>query len=418
MIGSLRLVLRIARAHLTARKRQTMVSILGVALGVGFFIAMAAMMQGFQRYFVTKVIDVSPHIVMRDEYRSPPLQPAERAYGQGAVAIQGVRPKEELRGIKDAGRKIEILSQIPGVAVAPSLRGQAILRYGSTDLAATLVGIEPERERRVSNLERDLTGGTLDALRSSANGVILGDGLARKLGITLHESLMAVSPTGIVMRMKVVGIFHTGITTIDNFEGYALLKKVQILQQRANVINQISIKIPDVTKASAIARQIESLHGYRTESWEEVNQNVLGIFVVQNAIIYSTVGAIMIVAGFGIFNIISTVIHEKTRDIAILKSLGLSEGDLRRIFLIEGMAVGAIGALIGWVLGFILTEALGTVRFRIEGFVTTEGFVLYRWIGHYLIAGSMAFATASLAAWLPASRAAKLRPVEIIRGAA
>jgi len=412
------LTVDIALGHLGRRRRQTVVSVLGVALGVGFFIGMASLMQGFQRYFTTKVIDVSPHIVMKDEYRTAPLQPVERLFGEGAVALSGLKPRDERRGIRNAKAKLAAIVEIPGLVAAPTLRGQVFLRYGSKDVSATLVGIEPSAERRVSNLEKDLIAGTLDALQTSANGVILGEGLAQKLGAAMGNNLSAVSSEGIVLSVKVVGIFRTGITAMDNGEAYALLKKVQVLEGRINVINQINMRLSDITRARPLARAIEERFGYRTESWEEVNENVLGIFVIQNAIMYSTVGAILVVAAFGIFNIISTVVLEKTRDIAILKSIGLAERDIEAIFLVEGLLVGVAGMVLGWCLGYALVEVLASLEFKTEGFVRTQGFVLYRWWGHYAIAGAFALLSAGLAAFLPARKAARVNPVDIVRGAA
>jgi lipoprotein-releasing system permease protein len=218
--------------------------------------------------------------------------------------------------------------------------------------------------------------------------------------------------------MKVAGLLRTGITSIDSFQAYALLKKVQVLEGRANVINRINMRLDDVTRASAVAARIEALEGYRTESWEEANEEVLGLFVVQRAIMFSVVSSILIVAGFGIFNIISTVIHEKTRDIAILKSIGFQERDLRRVFILEGVLLGAAGAVLGWIMGYAIIEALGQVRFEMDLIATVQGFVLERWYGHYLISGAMAMATAGFAAYLPARHAADLDPVAILRGGA
>ena len=414
----MRVLVGIALAHLFNRKRQSAVSVGGVALGVGFFIGMAAMMSGFQSYFIAKVIDVSPHITMKDEYRSAPLQPAALVYRGGAVSLQGQRPLDELRGIREARATMAEIERAGGVAVAPTLRGPIILRYGSKDVSGTIVGIEPERERRVTNLERDLEAGRLEGLYATANGVILGAGMAEKLGIGMGDTVSAISPAGVVMSMKVTGIVRTGITTIDNFEGYALLKKVQILQNRANIVNQIRMRLTDVTRAAETARRLEDRYGYRTESWEEANKNVLGIFVIQNAIMYTSVGAILVVAGFGIFNILSTVIYEKTRDIAILRSLGFTEGDIRTVFVLEGLAVGLGGTLLGWALGFGITEFLGSLKFSVEGFVKTEGFVLDRSFRHYWMVALFALAVSVFAAFLPARRAARVRPVDIIRSAA
>lgn len=411
-----RLVFDMALAHLARRRRQTVISLLGITLGVGAFIGMAAMMEGFQRDFIRRVIDVAPHVQIRDEFRSPPLQAAQMRYPGAAVGIQGLRPKQENRGIRNPGRIVSALNGMKGVRAAPSLNGQAILRFGSTDVSATIIGIDPDLERHVSNIEKDLTAGSLTALKTTANGIILGSGLARKLGIGMGDALNVVSPTGMVLRMKVAGLFRTGLVSKDDFESYALLKKVQVIEQRPNVINRINLRLADIDRAGPLARTIEGLYGYRAESWQEANENVLSLFVVQNAIRYSTVGAILIVAGFGIFNIISTVIHEKSRDIAILKSIGFREGDIRAVFVLEGLVVGVGGAALGWALGYGLTELLASIRFEIATLVEVSGFVLYRWIGHYLIAGGLAIATAAFAAWLPARQAAALDPVAFLRG--
>jgi lipoprotein-releasing system permease protein len=302
--------------------------------------------------------------------------------------------------------------------VAPSFQGQVFLRYGSRDVSATLIGIEPERERRVTRIEKDLTVGKLDQLQTTANGLILGEGLAVKIGVGPGDSVNAVSPTGVVMRMKVVGLFRTGVTTMDNAIAYALLKKAQVLASRTNVVNQIRMRLDDVAAAERTAAAIEARFKYRTESWQETNRNVLGIFVIQNGIMYSTTGAILVVAAFGIFNIIATVVMEKTRDIAILKSIGLDEGDIRQIFLIEGFLVGIVGALVGWGVGYSLTEMLASIRFEIEGFVKSQGFHLSYSLSHYLIAAGIAVVAAMTAAYLPARKAARVNPVDIVRGAA
>lgn len=393
-------------------------SLLGVALGVGFFVAIAAMMQGFQHYFIDKIIDVSPHVEMKDEYRNPPKQAAALFYGEGAIHLTGVKPKDEPRGIKNGKAKVATLARMPGLTVSPVLNGEIILRYGSKDVSGTVVGIDPARERLVTKIEKDLVAGELDDLYTTANGILLGEGLAAKIGAEMGDTLTVLSPAGVILKMKVVGLYNTGIVQIDNFQAYALLKKVQVLQNRPNVINRIRVRLDDVTQAETLARRIEQRFGYRSESWEEANQNVLGIFVIQNGIMYATTGAILVVAAFGIFNIISTVVLEKTRDIAILKSIGLSERDIEVAFILEGLFVGVTGSLLGWLIGFGLTKLLESIEFEIEGFVKSQGFILHYSIWHYLFAALIAIAAASFAAYLPARRAATLDPVDIIRGAA
>ncbi|WP_158046604.1 ABC transporter permease [Skermanella pratensis] len=412
------LLLDLALTHILGRKRQTIVSVMGVALGVGFFIAMAALMQGFQSYFVDTVINASPHITVRDQFRQPAVQPVSAAFPGGAVVLHGLKPRNEIRGIRKAGTLVAALSEWPGLSVAPSLSGQVILRYGSADQSASLIGIVPEREVRVTQLEQDMVEGRLADLSSAANGIVLGVGLADKLGAGMGDSLNAISPAGVILRVKLVGLFRTGIVNLDEGQAYILLKKSQILQSRANVINQIRVRLDRVDEAREVASRIEALYGYRAESWQEANEGVFGVFRIQNAIMYSTVGAIMVVAAFGIFNIISTVVYEKSRDIAILKSIGLTEADIRRTFLMQGLMIGVIGAVLGWLIGFGLTSLLASIRFDVGGMVRNDRFFLEWSLTHYWIGGLFSLAASGVAAWLPARRAAGANPVDIIRGAA
>lgn len=412
------LALRIALIHLRARGRQTLVSLLGVATGVGFSIAMAALMQGSQLDFINKIIDATPHIMIKDEFRNPAEQPAARRFAAGAVALEGAKPTEELRGIKGAGRTVTQLEAMPGLVVAPILRGQVVIRYFGKDEAAAIVGIDPERHRRVSQLAGDIRDGRLEDLHTAANGLIMGDGLARKLGAGMGDTVTVSSPVGVVFKMKIVALFHTGVISLDEGEVYALLKKVQVLQDRQNVVNRIYVKTDDVYAAFDRARAIEARFGYRAESWDEANQDILEALKVRNVIMYTVVAAILLVAGMGIFNVVSTITFEKLRDIAILKSMGFREADIRAIFVLQGLIAGTAGSVLGWALGFGLCQIMSTIEFKVRFATDLTQLPLYYSPWHYAIATVFAMTAAGLAAYIPARRAARVDPVDIIRGAA
>lgn len=414
----MRLVLDIALTHLKSRRRQTVISVLGVATGVGFSIAMAALMQGSQEDFIQKIIDTTPHIVVKDEHRKPPLQPAKRVFGASAVELQGLKPKEELRGIKRGKSIANRLAATGGMVVSAALRGQVVIRYGGRDQAATVLGMDPEPERTISQLDKDIKEGSIDGLYGTANGLIVGKGLTKKLGAELGSTLSVSSPAGVFMKMKIVGIFHTGVVAKDDAFVYALLKKVQVLQNRPNVVNEIRLRLDDVYQAALISRRVERQYGYRAESWDEANSGVLEVLNIRNAIMYTVVGAILVVAAFGIFNIVSTITYEKSRDIAILRSLGFRQGDVRAIFLCEGLALGLLGALLGSVFGYALCRALGSIEFELEWQTELSRFPLTYSVIHYLIAGSLALSAAAVAGYLPARKASRVDPVDIIRGAA
>jgi lipoprotein-releasing system permease protein len=413
----MRLLFEIALTHIRGRVRQTALAMLGVATGVGFAVAMAALMQGSQQDFIQRIFDASPHVVIRDEYRAPPAQPLVRAWPDGAVALSGVKPKDELRGIRNPQPKLAALAALPGVVAAPSLRGQVVLRYGAKDVAVALIGIEPRLERRVSQLEQDLIEGSLDALYTTADGIILGSGLARKLAARHGASLVVSSPSGAVMRAKVIGLSRSGIVSIDDNTAYARIKAVQALLDRPNVVNEIRLKVADLGEARPLAQHIERRFGYRTDSWEDTNDQVLQVFRVRNTIMYATVAAILVVASFGIFNIVSTITYEKSRDIAILRSLGFAAADVRAIFLSEGVVIGLAGTVAGWVLGFALTHVLAGIEIRAPHLSEPAPLPVVYDLRHYAIAGAVATISALVACYLPASRAARLDPVAIVRGA-
>ena len=410
--------IQIALAHLTHRKRQTIVSVLGVALGVGFFIATSAMMQGSEQDLVSKLVDSQPHVTIKDEFRTPSIQPLFRVFTDGAVALKGEKPRERLRGIKNFKARVAEIEITPGYIASPVLSGQAIVRYGGKDQSISVLGVDPQKEMQLTTIEDDMVEGSLEALETTSDGLVIGTGLSTRLHLQLGNLASVVAPTGRVMRMKIVGIFRAGNALLDEGRVYMLLKDVQVLMGKPNIADQIRVRVSDPNDALNVAADLEERWGYRSESWQEANEDFLSLLFMRNVILYTIVGAIMVVASFGIFNIISTVVMEKRRDIAILMSIGFRAYDIRQIFLLQGVALGLIGMFFGWATGFLLVEALGSVKFELEGFYEEEGLPLDRGFYQYLIGAGFAVTASVVAAWIPAYRASQVRPVDIIRGAA
>ncbi len=412
----MRLILEIAFTHIAGRGRQTLVAVIGVAVGVGFSIAMAALMQGGQDDFVRQLVDTMPHVQVTDDQRTARRQPAEDAFD--TVAISGLRPRDDRRGIINPTAALAWLNDwIPG-RFAANLKLQGVIRYSGREVGAAVIGVDPKAEPGVSPIVGDFRAGSFAALAAGGNNVVIGDTMAGRLDANLGDTITAVSSEGLSRDFKIAGLFHTGTTARDEGEAYVLLKNAQILSARPNVINQINIKLDDPNGAPAVARRVEAEFGYKAVAWQEANESILQALVVRNVIMYTVVAAIMLVAGFGIFNIISTITHEKARDIAIMKSLGFAEADMRRLFLLEGVAIGTAGSAVGWVIGFVLVYALSLIRFEIAATGQEMTHLPIAWsILHYLIASGFALGSAAVAGYLPARRAARVNPVDIIRGA-
>ncbi len=416
MSGRLRLLLDIAARHVTKRTRQTAVAVSGVAVGVGFFLAVSSLMVGSQRDFIETLIDSAPHIIISDELRSPAPQPARRAYPEAAVEIHGYKPRMEARGIKDWQKIMHAANAIPGAVVSPSLSGGITLRVGGREEALGIVGVEPGIEAKISNIEENLLSGRLRNLETTQGGVIIGEELARRLGIGMGDVVGASSGRGGTRSLRVVGIVARGRGQFGSSSGYVLLREAQSLLGQPFIINRIGIRMTDANDAQAVARRLEARFAYKAESWQERSADIMSLLLTRNIIMYSVVSAILLVASFGIYTVVSTSVADKRRDIAIMRSMGFSAADLQRIFIAEGLVLAVIGIVAGWALGFGMMAVLGSVDLSIQGKV--EHLPLDQGPQQYLIAAGASLVAAIVAAWLPARKAAKVDPVEILRGAA
>ena len=413
----MRIELGVALTHLTSRKRQTLVSLTGVVLGVAFFLAVSSLMRGSEKDFISRLIDNSPHITVSDEYRVPEVQPAELRWPGAAVHISHVKPQNETRGIRGYREKLAFIESLPGVRVAPVLLGSAVLTFAGRLQAVTLSGIVPAKMKGVSTIEQKMTDGSLDALAANPNGIIIGRTLADRFNLALGSTLSVVAPSGASRAMKVVGIFRTGNAAYDQEQTFTLLKRAQSLLDRPNRANRFVLQLTDPYAARDMALRIEGTFGYKAVSWVEASEDILSVLLVRNIIMYSVVSAILVVASFGIYNTISTIVMEKTRDIAILKSMGFHARDVRNIFLIEGLIVGLLGSALGIGVGIALMRVLAEVTVKPPG--VTEVVHLPIWWGaeQYLLATAFALGSCLMAAYLPARKAGRVHPVDILRGA-
>jgi lipoprotein-releasing system permease protein len=408
------LVLDIALIHVRARARQTSFAVAGVATGVGFSIMMAALMVGSQDDFIRQLVNALPHVAVSDERRVPPPQPSEAVFD--AAEIHGLRPEVRRRGIKNPlATMAELESWVPG-GVAPSVKVQAIIRYGNRDTAASVTGIDPKREGQVSELPKQMRQGTLNSLYTATNAIVLGSRLAEKIGARMGANLTIQTSEGARLSAQVAGLFHSGVRQVDESTAYVLARTGQILAQQTGLINELRVRTDDPMLALDIARRIERDTGYKSIAWQEANEDLLNAFQIRNFIMYTVVSAILLVASFGTYNIISTITHEKARDIAIMKSLGLSERMVRSIFLIEAGIIGLLGAMAGFGIGYLFCYALGSIEFN-NPFTDANRLPIVYSIWHYLIAAGVAMVSSLAAGYAPARKAARVHPVDIIRGA-
>jgi lipoprotein-releasing system permease protein len=412
------ITLDIALAHLTSRKRQTLVSLTGVVLGVAFFLAVSGLMRGSEDDFLKRLVDSSPHITVYDDVRQGRAQPAALYWPEAAVHLRNVRPLRETRGIRGWRQRLAFIEGLPGVRAAPVLADAAVLTFAGRQQGVTLSGVVPEKMKHVTTIEEKLQAGSLDALASDPNGILIGRGLADKFSLRLGSTLIVLAADGTSRPLRVVGIFRTGNATYDEAQAFVLLKRAQSLLGRENRVNRVIIQLTDPYAAQRTAQDIEAATGYKAVSWIEASEDLLSLLLVRNIIMYSVVAAILVVAAFGIYNTISTIVMEKTRDIAIMKSMGFHPRDLRRIFVLEGLIVGLIGSALGELLGLALMQLLGQVEIRPPGVTELVRLPMSWGAEQHVLAAGFAMLSCLAASYLPARRAGRVRPVDILRGAA
>lgn len=397
------------------RKRQSIVSLLGIVIGVAFFLAISSLMQGSQRDFIARLVDKSPHITISDEYRNPEKQPVSFVYPDALIELRSLKPQSDTRGIRGYRQIVDFIRTIPGTKVSAVLSGQAIMSFAGRDANIQLSGVIPQELNDITTLAEDMIQGKIEDLIANRNGLIVGQELLRKYALNVNDNITLASSIGQVRTFKIIGVFRTGNTKYDEGTVYADIKRVQALLNRPNRVNNILIKLEDAKNAQIIADNIENQIGYKSVSWQEQNENILNTLIIRNIIMYSVVSAVLIVAAFGIYNIISTVVIEKHRDIAILKSVGFRAKDIRHIFLVQGILLGIAGVLVGLPFGAFLMSLLGRVKIHPPGSDPIN--MPLDWsVGQFLIAGAFAMVAALLASWLPARKGASVMPVEILRG--
>jgi lipoprotein-releasing system permease protein len=410
----------ISLRYLLSHLRQTLVCVGGVAISVLVFIAMGAMMHGFTDKFIIETVESSGHVTVYDEPRETETKILQRAYKDpnALLSLEGVKPRDQVKKIKNPAGLMASLRRMPDVlAAAPIVRGDAIATYGTKTYGIQVFGVEPDQQIKVTTIGEKITQGAFDRLKKTANGIVLGRGMAQVLGARIDNNISLASPEGGRAVVRVVGIFETGVTPVDYGRAYMLLNNAQTLLDRKFIINEIVIRLRDYRQAREVAAQIEAMSGYKTYSWQEANENFLKIFRIQTVITDVITGALMVVAAFGVLNILIMAVLERVNDIAILKSFGFSRRDITQIYLIQGMVIGVIGSCVGLLLGKISVEGLRRLPIQMEGLVKVEGLLMSEHFSQYVQGFISAMVVVLLASAYPAARAARYDPVEVIRGA-
>ncbi len=412
------LILQIARTHLLSRLKQTVVAMLGVTFGIGLFIGMVGLMTGLNDFTEALTMTVTPHIHLYHDIAVEDQTILDRTNPDAFNVVHHQKPKDEPQNLKDAFQIVEAIRKDPRVlGVAPSVTTQVFYNYGPVELNGSVLGVDILEEDRMFDLTDKLRSGRLEDLLNTNDGIIMGVGLARKLSVQPGDRVTITTPPGYTMKLQVVGTFQMGMGAIDDVRSYANIKTVQkIMQQDNRYVTDISVKLYDQDEAAALAPVYQRLFGYRAMDWEEANATTRIGTIFRNILTYTVSITLLIVAGFGIYNILNMTIYNKMKDIAILKAMGFSARDVTRIFMTQSLVIGLLGSLLGLSLGYLLAYGLSQVPFDAGDVVNLKRLPVNFDVTYYFIGIVFGLLTTAMAGYFPSRKAGKLDPIEILRG--
>ncbi|MCF6181716.1 FtsX-like permease family protein [Lutibacter sp.] len=402
----------IALTHLLTRKKQTIIASLGVTVGIGIFIFMISMVVGFNRYSDEALFKTESHIrIYQDDTLSRPLIPKTKL-GNTTIIINPkianlsntlLNPKKIIADLK----KNENI-----VTVTPQVSVSLFYNNGISQINGVASGVNIIDANEMFNIQSTMLAGDIRNLLSTSNGILIGVGIAEKLNIKLYDNINITSSIGVVKMMKVEGIFKTSNSNIDLTKSYINLAiSQQLMKESSSYLTDILVNIKDPNKAPEFSKQLKNLTIYKVEDWQAANEQSMSNKKTRQVMLGSISLAILLVAAFGIYNIINMTIKEKLNDIAILKATGFSGKDVINIFLKESLIMGIIGTSFGLLL------ASGLIKF-ISG-IYIGGDREYFPIGFessiFIIGGILGILITLGAGYIPAIGAAKIDPIEIFR---
>ncbi|HWY50796.1 MAG TPA: ABC transporter permease [Chthoniobacterales bacterium] len=405
--------LYIALRFATHRKRALLLSLLGVVFGVAIFVCTQAQTQGFTQYFIESSVGSNGALILRARFR-----PRSQALAVAAKTTSTkVAQRDLFEGVTNAQEIMRVSRQFSNVAsCCPVLHGTVSARAGFENATADLYGIDPSLHLRTTDLAKQIVDGKFDDFRNNSSSLIIGNRLAEALNVRLNDTVQLLAPSGEYWRFSVAAIARSGVGSIDSARIYIQIRVAQRLLKKPFAASMIIYKLRNRDRAPALAEHFENLFQHVAQSWQEREESTLQLFMMLRISAGVTVSLIILLAGFGIFNVLTMSVLTKVREIAILRSMGYRRIDISAIFLWQGALIAALGSAIGCLLGWALTWVVAHIPIHIRGLLYANHFlVIWDW-HHYFWATLLAIVSVFIASYVPARRAAQLPPVATLRG--
>lgn len=400
----------IAKTYIISNKKLTAVAAAGVVLGMSIYIFMNSMLVGFDKSSSASIFKTTSHIrVYKDDEISKVL--VKNSKENYLIINPKIVPSNNTI-INPKLISETILKQPEVTVVTPQVSVNVFYNNGKSQISGLAIGIKPEEANVMYNIKSFMAEGNFDLLKSNPNGIIIGSGIAEKMNAKIGDNINLTSSKSVNKTYKVIGIFKTNNSKIDKSNSYVnLASSQQLLKEGASYITDINVNIVDPEKAKAIAEKISNITGYKAEGWKEANETFMAANKMRKMIITFVSLTILLVAGFGIYNILNMTVSQKINDIAILKAMGFKGKDVIRIFVTQAVTIGIMGVIGGMIMATILITFLKKVY--------VGGDIGYFPIDYeptkYLQGVIIGLVITFFAGYIPAKKAAQVDPVTIFR---
>ena len=414
-----KLILNIAIHLLQARLKQTIVAAVGVTFSIAMFIALVSFMNGLNDLLDGLMLNKTPHVRLYNEVKPSQNQPVllSKKFKNSINFISSVKPKDRGKSIYNSQKIIQDLKLDKRVIdVAAKINTPVFFNSGTIEIAGVINGIQMEHEEKLFKISENIIQGNVQDLHQ-ANSIIIGKGLSEKMLLLKGDNINITSSKGNISMLKVVGISQIGIAEIDNTFSYTSLETAQkLLNKPVNYITDIQVKLFDMKSAPAVANEFHKKYEVDTIDYQTANAQFETGSSVRTIISYAVGFVLLLVAGFGIYNILNMMIYEKMDTIAILKATGFSGSDVKWIFISLSLIIGIVGGLFGLLFGFAFSSVISFIPFKTPSLPLIKTYPVSYDVIYYVISMVFALFTTTIAGLFPALKASKVDPVEIIRG--
>ena len=400
----------IARTYLFSGKKMTAVAVLGVLLGMSIYIFMNSLLVGFDKASDENIFKNTPHIrLYNDDVISKNLVSDTAA--EYLVSNPKVVPK--VNTIINPNGIAEMVQQQKEVTVVTAQVNTSVFyNNGKTQVSGLSIGIKPDEADMMYSIKSSMVEGKFETLKSDPNGIVIGIGIAEKMNLVLGDNINLTSQKGVTKNLRVAGIFRSFNSTADDTKSYVNLYTAQQLLKENNVyVTDISVNVKDPYQAAAVAEKLSQLTGYKSEDWKESNESLMALSKMRFIMINFVSTAIMLIAGFGIYNILNMTVSQKINDIAILKAIGFKGNDVIRIFVTQALSIGLIGVVGGMLMALLMITLLKKVYIGGDIGYFPVDYELQKFIQGIVMGLVITF----FAGYIPARKAAKVDPVSIFR---